>query len=174
MEEINQSARTENQSPPPIGALLQGIGQNPEMLARLGSIMEALKGQSARSDEVREAQASSPDTEGQQIPSEGASVPASSEGVHSAGAPGIDGLSALLSNPAMLEKLPSMLSAMGPLLTTAGAGGVQEKHPTPSPAYCRDNLLLSLRPFLSPPRQTALDSILRIAKLGAVLEQIKP
>ncbi|MBR2721305.1 MAG: hypothetical protein IKB75_00830 [Clostridia bacterium] len=174
MEESNQSARTENQSTPPIGAILQGIGQNPEMLARLGSIMEALKGQGIPTSQAQEAQAPSPAAEERQVPPDTASVPASSEGVHPAGAPGIDGLSALLSNPAMLEKLPSMLSAMGPMLATAGAGGTQEKHPTPSPACCRDNLLLSLRPFLSPPRQTALDSILKIAKLGAMLEQIKP
>ena len=37
----------------------------------------------------------------------------------------------------------------------------------------RDGLLLALRPFLSPERREALDTLLRIARLGSVLRQIR-
>lgn len=85
-------------------------------------------------------------------------------------APPLDGLSALLSNPALLEKLPSMLATVGPLL--AGASSPIERREEKSSASQRDALLLALKPFLSQGRREAVDSILRLARLGEVLQQL--
>lgn len=83
-----------------------------------------------------------------------------------------DGLSALLSNPALLEKLPQIMSMLKPmLLAQAPQNTLQQKATSVSDE--RDKLLLSLKPFLSRERQEAVDAILRIAKLGSILQQIK-
>jgi hypothetical protein len=81
-----------------------------------------------------------------------------------------DGLSALLSNPAMLEQLPKILAVMKPMLAAPAAkppASVSQK-----PEECRNNLLLALKPFLSPARCEAIDSIIRISHLGSVFSQL--
>ena len=87
-----------------------------------------------------------------------------------------DGLAKLLSDPALLAKLPQILATVKPLLSSlslpTSATPSKEEHPPSSPV-CRDNLLLALKPFLSPERCQAIDSMLRIAKLGEILGQIK-
>lgn len=83
-----------------------------------------------------------------------------------------DGLSALLSNPAIIEKLPQIMSMLKPMLLTQTPQNTLQQKPT-SVSDERDKLLLSLKPFLSRERQEAVDAILRIAKLGAILQQIK-
>lgn len=97
-------------------------------------------------------------------------------------APNADGLSALLSNPAVLEKLPQMMSVLGPMVQNAmqnataptSAQASPPLPPTPpSPSANRDQLLLSLKPFLSPRRCEAVDTMLRIAKLGTLFQQMK-
>ena len=89
-------------------------------------------------------------------------------------APSTDLLATLLSNPAMLEKLPQILSALKPLLA---ATPPQESAPAAvvlhDPVVDRDNLLCALKPFLSKERKEAVDSILRISKLGEFLKQMK-
>ncbi len=67
-------------------------------------------------------------------------------------------------DPEILKKLPGVLSAMAPL--TGGKA--------PSPADDRRSaLLLALKPFLSPARCQAVDSILQISRLGDLLGGIK-
>ena len=84
-----------------------------------------------------------------------------------------DGLAAVLADPALLTKLPQAMALLGPLL--GGAEG--RRNPAPPPPRtqeeARDGLLLALRPFLSPERREALDTLLRIARLGSVLRQIR-
>ena len=86
---------------------------------------------------------------------------------------GADGLAAVLADPALLAKLPQAMALLGPLL--GGAEG--RRNPAPPPPRtqeeARDGLLLALRPFLSPERREALDTLLRIARLGSVLRQIR-
>lgn len=90
--------------------------------------------------------------------------------------PPIDGLSALLSNPQAMEKLPQVIAAIRPLMAASAA---EEKSVTTAAsvstesAACRDRLLLALKPFLSPGRCEAVDAILQISRLGAVFKQIR-
>ena len=85
-----------------------------------------------------------------------------------------DGLSGILADPALLEKLPGIIATLKPLLgSPGGASGEPHKGKEPdSVPVCRDNLLLALRPFLSPERRQAVDSILRISKLGEILGRL--
>lgn len=81
-----------------------------------------------------------------------------------------DGLSALLANPAILEKLPSMIATLRPML--APPPSPQKPSGEKGPASHRDALLLALKPFLSEGRREAVDSILRIARLTEILRQM--
>ena len=94
---------------------------------------------------------------------------------------GSDGLANILSDPAMMAKLPGIIAAVKPLLAdlpTAQEPTQPISLPTSTTTpkslpVCRDNLLLALKPFLSPERCQAIDSMIRIAKLGEILGQIK-
>ena len=74
---------------------------------------------------------------------------------------GTDGLAAILGNSAIMENLPALLSGMRP------AASVPESAKTPEDR--RRDLLLALKPFLSKDRGNAVDLILQISRLGAVL-----
>ena len=79
----------------------------------------------------------------------------------------------MLGDPALLEKLPQIMATVKPLLATLPTTPpAQAAEPKSLPA-CRDHLLLSLKPFLSPTRRDAVDTILRIARLGEILGQLK-
>lgn len=94
---------------------------------------------------------------------------------------GGDGLASILSDPAVMAKLPGIIAAVKPLLADLPTTGqppqpvsLQANAANPkSLPICRDNLLLALKPFLSPERCEAIDSMIRIAKLGEILGQIK-
>ena len=88
--------------------------------------------------------------------------------------------SALLSDPALLQTLPRLVSA----LTAATAKGATEAKESeeslpvsvpPSPpvrpagSIPRNELLLSLKPFLSKERCEAIDLIIRLSTLGGIL-----
>jgi len=85
---------------------------------------------------------------------------------------GGDGLSALLSNPEMLEKLPQLISVLKPMMGTISPPQTLQPKLS-SPDAERDQLLLSLKPFLSKKRCEAIDNMLRIGKLGSVLQGLK-
>ena len=78
--------------------------------------------------------------------------------------PGSDGLASILSNPALMENLPALLSGMRP----PSAQPEQSK----TPEGRRRDLLLALKPFLSKDREHAVDLILQISRLGAVLRMM--
>lgn len=87
-----------------------------------------------------------------------------------------DGLAGLLNDPALLAKLPQILATVKPLLSGLSAPAAASPHKEEVPKsipVCRDNLLLALKPFLSPKRCEAVDSMLRIAKLGEILGRLK-
>lgn len=95
----------------------------------------------------------------------------------SAAVPSADGLSALLSNPEMMEKLPGMIATLAPVMSGLQSPARTETEKN-APAHanragCRDQLLLSLKPFLSQKRCDAIDTMLRIAALSQVLGQMK-
>lgn len=144
---------------PPLSDLLGGLLSNPELMGKIKEIATSL-------------QSSPKDAEPQAI-----STSASPQATPAGAIPSVDGLANILNDPALLEKLPTLLAVMKPLLATT-------PQPTPHNALsshsdphnlplCRDNLLLALKPFLSPERCQAIDSMLRIAKLGQILGQLK-
>ena len=104
---------------------------------------------------------------GERSETEGATLPTA--------VPTGDGLSSLLSNPALLARLPQVMAAIKPMMeksATDGKGeGKELSHATP--AICREQLLLALKPFLSRERCEAVDTLLRISKLGAVFQMLK-
>ena len=88
-----------------------------------------------------------------------------------------DGLSSILSNPAVLAKLPEVMAMLKPITEAAAQTAPVSANSTPTAATPvstdRDRLLLSLKPFLSSQRCEAIDTMLRIAKLGALFQQLK-
>ena len=82
-----------------------------------------------------------------------------------------DGLASVLSNPALMAKLPQIMSMLTPMLSSPPTPAHNEAHK--STEDHRNDLLLALKPFLSPERCQAVDTILRIARLGTILRQIK-
>ncbi len=166
---------------PSLAELSQGLLNNPELLQNIKSILNASPPQATGAPE------SGTGTAADLPPGEavnGSTSPPNVTPPSGGSANSTDGLSALLSNPAVLEKLPAVMAMLRPMLSgTSGApaGAVsaptsalsaQSAHPA-SHTGDRDHLLLSLKPFLSPTRQEAIDTIMRIAQLGSLLEQIK-
>ena len=147
-------------TPPPLQDMLQGILSNPEILQKVGGILGAMSPApptstaashdlSAESTEIRQSQ------------------PVLSTSVANG-----DGLAGLLSDPAMLEKLPQIMAVLKPLVA-AGGSPTQVSKQSPSPQRDRDNLLLALKPFLSAERRDAVDLIMRLSGLGNVFRQLK-
>ena len=96
-----------------------------------------------------------------------------------------DALNDVLNNPALMAKLPQVIELLKPMLSVNGG---EKEHPAEAavPASsshvgskrrgredCRDELLLALKPFLSPERCEAIDAIIRIARLGNVLKSLR-
>ena len=76
-----------------------------------------------------------------------------------------DGIAAILSNPAIMQNLPALLSGM----RSSPPVPVREK----SAEDRRRDLLLALKPFLSKNRGDAVDMILQISRLGNVLHLMR-
>lgn len=82
----------------------------------------------------------------------------------------------LLSNPAVMEKLPQVMAMLSPMMNQAKPSeNAKEVSAVPQrfSTQNRESLLCALKPFLSPHRQTAVDSIMRISQLGHILQQLK-
>ena len=86
-----------------------------------------------------------------------------------------DGLATVLSNPELLAKLPDVMAMLKPMQAANGSLPTppSEKAGRRSREDCRNDLLLALKPFLSPERCQAVDAMLRISKLGTVISRIK-
>lgn len=78
---------------------------------------------------------------------------------------------ALLSDPAIYEKMPLLLNLLRAQTPAAqeGAG----KPVSAGGADAREGLLLALKPFLSPGRRNAVDTVIGLSKLGGVLKQMQ-
>ena len=146
-----------NDESPPSTSSLESLLSDPSTIAKLSGVLAAL-GEKAQPPQAQEVQAQ----EVQAMP-----------------APSTDLLATLLSNPAMLEKLPQILAVLKPLLAATPPQPQTAEESTPAavvlhnPVVDRDNLLCALKPFLSRERKEAVDSILRISKLGEFLKQMK-
>ena len=90
-----------------------------------------------------------------------------------------DGISRVLSNPEMMAKLPDVMKMLAPMMQ-----GVQSSQGESSPTSaslqsgakdrhgCRNDLLIALKPFLSPERCHAIDMLLGLSRLGDVLQKM--
>ena len=107
------------------------------------------------------------------VPSPASGGPPSSSG----GAPSSSGgpslLSGLLSNPALLTALPALLENAGPLLgaLSAGNGSARPSVTRPHTVDRHTALLCALKPYLSPERQTAADTVIRLCRMWDALER---
>ena len=156
----------------PLSGMLGALLSNPELIKQMsGIVAAAAKG---NADTATANIAGTKDSSEAPVSSDAESTPVSAS--PSPSVPSPDALSAMLSDPAMLEKLPQILAVMKPLLASASpAQKPQEvqKAVQDSPAMCRDNLLLALKPFLSSTRRDAVDQMIRIAKLGSLMGMLK-
>lgn len=84
----------------------------------------------------------------------------------------VDGITSLLSDPAMAEKLPRVIALLRTTLAKSAAETEEPSHAHPH-LNDRDALLLAMKPFLTPERREAVDAIIRISRLGAVLKEIR-
>ena len=134
-------------------AMLGSLLSNPELLQKLrgilGSVSASATPQSEESPTADTATASAPQVG--------------------------DGLSALLSNPEMMARLPQMIALLKPMIEAGGEKkGVEAVSFKPTAvSQSREHLLLALKPFLSKGRCDAVDAILRISQLGEVLGRLK-
>ena len=89
------------------------------------------------------------------------------------------GISRVLSNPEMMAKLPDVMKMLAPMMqgpqslpresspTSASLqSGAKDRH------GCRNDLLIALKPFLSPERCHAIDMLLGLSRLGDVLQKM--
>ena len=91
-----------------------------------------------------------------------------------------DGISRVLSNPEMMAKLPDMMKMIAPMMqqTQAAEGASVPAIATPEHKGerdrrgCRNDLLLALKPFLSPERCRAIDMLLGLSRLGDALQKM--
>ena len=138
----------------PLSNMLSALLSNPEMMEKI----QAIAGQMSTASEPKEEAAQD-------------SLPVSAPV-----APTADGLASVLANPELMAKLPQMMTMLGPMLSAGGGLSGKPSNALPhkkSSEDCRNDLLLALKPFLSPERCRAVDTMLRISKLGNVIRQIK-
>ena len=89
----------------------------------------------------------------------------------------VEGISRVLSNPEMMAKLPDVMKMLAPMVQ-----GAQSLPPAPVPPSkenserdrrgCRNDLLIALKPFLSPERCRAIDMLLGLSRLGDALQKM--
>ena len=126
--------------------MLASLLSNPELIERVRGIMQSSTS-TAKGEEEQETAVTS---------------------VSSARPISADGIPSLLSNPELMAKLPQLFAAMKPMLSAERS---QEKKDL-SPEEKRTALLLAIKPYLSPERRQAVDTVLMIARLGSILKQL--
>ena len=92
-----------------------------------------------------------------------------------------DGISHVLSNPEMMAKLPDVMKMLAPMMQQVQSPGGESLPASAAPAHegggydrrgCRNDLLLALKPFLSPERCRAIDMLLGLSRLGDALQKM--
>ncbi len=140
-----------NDGMPDLGTMLGEVMRDPEKMAQLRGIMTALSG------------GNPPDA----VPEQGNTAPAAEEKreteaedtAEAVSLPSNAMLGSLLSNPALLSALPSLLSTLGASPhAPSSPGGRRPDH--------RTALLLALKPYLSDGRRQMIDYIVNISRLG--------
>lgn len=154
-----------NSSPPTdASALLGKLLSNPDLIRNLSSVLGA---SGAGTTTTSEAQ--TPSIPSNVLPAENNQAVA-------------DGISRVLSNPEMMAKLPDVMKMLAPMMQQAQSSS--SGAPVPAIATsshgggernsrgCRNDLLLALKPFLSPERCRAIDMLLGLSRLGDALQKM--
>ena len=87
-----------------------------------------------------------------------------------------EGISRVLSNPEMMAKLPDVMKMLAPMVSQPQSQPSQEiqteKKTEHDRKSCRNDLLVALKPFLSPERCHAIDMLLGLSRLGDALQKM--
>ena len=91
-----------------------------------------------------------------------------------------DGISRVLSNPEMMAKLPDVMRMIAPMMQqtqsirgeNSSSSATSSQSETKDRRGCRNDLLIALKPFLSPERCRAIDMLLGLSRLGDVLQKM--
>ena len=155
-------------TPSPVSPLPEALGRlmrDPALLSRIGEIVKT----AAEAPPSEETAAPSP-KDAQSAPPEEASAKTEAETeteTETEKSPSLPvGTSPLAASPALLEMLPALLSSFGgrlPSGTGRGKGPMGE----------REALLCALKPFLSPARREAVDTVLRVARIRELLQGLQ-
>ena len=134
------------------GALLSKLLSSPDLVKNLSSVL----GASGTAD-----------------PTASVSASASAENVG-------EGISRVLSNPEMMAKLPDVMKMLAPMMQQGSSSGASVPA-VAAPSHgggerdrrgCRNDLLVALKPFLSPERCRAIDMLLGLSRLGDALQKM--
>ena len=156
MSEITSNA-------PPLadtGALLGKLLSNPDLIRNISSVLAATNtGEDAQKTPAPPA------------------VPSTVDGETVT-----DGISRVLANPEMMAKLPDVMKMLAPMMQQAQSVQGESVPASATPSHggggqhdrrgCRNDLLLALKPFLSPERCRAIDMLLGLSRLGDVLQKM--
>ncbi|MBQ9796496.1 MAG: hypothetical protein IJW50_02130 [Clostridia bacterium] len=157
MDDINDRARDPASREP--GAVLNEVLSNPALLQSIAAAIRGTGGSASTEDACAETVATP-----------------LQEGISE------DGIAHVLSDPALMQKLPEVMATIAPLLAGREEENTPKKSDVPAMANMkeghrrrtqRDDLLLALKPFLSPARCEAIDTLIRISRLGNALQNLK-
>ena len=149
-----------NSSPPTdASALIGKLLSNPDLLRNLSSVLGA------------SGTGTTPTSEAQTPPSPPNVPPAENNQAVA------DGISRVLSNPEMMAKLPDVMKMLAPMVQqTQAAPSLStlpaKEHGERDRRGCRNDLLIALKPFLSPERCRAIDMLLGLSRLGDALQKM--
>lgn len=154
-------------TPSPVSPLPEALGRlmrDPALLSRIGEIVKTAA-EAPPSEET--AAAPSPKDAQSAPPEEDCAKTEAETETETEKSPSLPvGASPLAASPALLEMLPALLSSFGgrpPSGTGRGKGPMGE----------REALLCALKPFLSPARREAVDTVLRVARLRELLQGLQ-
>lgn len=134
--------------------------------AELGGLLDRLL-----TEAEREVQTPPPTAPSDSPPREDAASAVSSAPSHPVGGGG-NPLGSLLGNPALLSALPVLAENLGPLLGGMSGGvGSSPKATRPHMVDRHTALLCAVKPYLSPGRQEAAETVIRLCRVWDALER---
>lgn len=165
--ENRSPGRSESRSESPGGGTASAAPSGLSLLERLLDEAEAQGGGDGTTEQ-------SPGGEAAPVPPGAPSYPSAVPSASAAASPGASEtsaaggglLGALLANPAVLSALPTLVENLSPLMGSAGSGAVR-----PRSADRHTALLCAIKPYLSPARREAAETVIRICRVWDALER---
>lgn len=149
----------------PIGAGLDVLLSNPELLSSLSGILKNMGSPNRTDAESVNASAVSADAA---VKEQNDNTSAKSDSDIFSGS----GLSSVLSNPEIMSKLPDMIAVLKPMLSSQAGASVPHPPKNKTPADNRTALLLALKPYLDPKRCEAVDYLMKLNRLTDILKNL--